>query len=75
MPRLYIRSRYLHPNSFFCIWRLSGMAWWRTRQDLRKWLRLRNPLARECLAEFLGVFVLIVSKEESFMGNQSNIKR
>lgn len=26
--------------------------------------RIKNQLLRECLAEFLGVYVLIVSKEE-----------
>lgn len=34
------------------------------RQPLAKvkgWLRIRNHLARQCLAEFLGVFVLLVS--------------
>ncbi|XP_072283501.1 aquaporin-10 [Pyxicephalus adspersus] len=36
------------------------MACWHAREKLHNWLRLRNTLARESLAEFLGVFVLLL---------------
>uniref|UniRef100_A0A8C5QCK9 Aquaporin 10 n=1 Tax=Leptobrachium leishanense TaxID=445787 RepID=A0A8C5QCK9_9ANUR len=36
------------------------MAWWHIRQKARHWLRVRNTVARACLAEFLGVFVLLL---------------
>ncbi|KAM5129700.1 aquaporin-10 [Mantella aurantiaca] len=36
------------------------MACWHGRERWQSRLRLRNALARECLAEFLGVFVLIL---------------
>ncbi|MEE6491667.1 hypothetical protein FKM82_016325 [Ascaphus truei] len=36
------------------------MAQGRVRRWAQKWMRLRNPIARECLTEFLGVFVLLL---------------
>ncbi|KAM4690087.1 aquaporin-10-like isoform 1-T1 [Rhinophrynus dorsalis] len=36
------------------------MAWWHIRERARSWLRLKNPIVRECLAEFLGVFILLL---------------
>ncbi|XP_069805815.1 aquaporin-10 [Dendropsophus ebraccatus] len=35
------------------------MAPWDLRERTQELLRIRNPLIRECLAEFLGVFVLL----------------
>lgn len=37
---------------------------------LLKNCRIKNQLLRECLAEFLGVYVLIVSKDTFFTQNK-----
>lgn len=43
--------------------RLDGAEKTAVMEGLLKNCRIKNQLLRECLAEFLGVYVLIVSKE------------